>query len=126
MKNKLLNLIFLAAAAGSLQACMKTYPVGPRARFANQIMVETPSPSRTWVPGRYVPKGNRYVWATGDYQIPSRGRLRSVEGRWNQAPKAHRYQRWNQAIVVAGKRKPSSGKRKPVISENMFTVAAKQ
>jgi hypothetical protein len=126
MKKKLLNLIFLAAAAISLQACMQTYPVGPRARFANQIMVETPSPSRKWVPGRYVPKGNRYVWATGDYQIPSRGRLRSAEGRWNHAPKVHRYQNGSMPIIVAGKRKPASGKRKPLFSENIFTVAGKQ
>ena len=102
MKKKLLNLIFVAAAALSLQACRGSYASGPRGAYSNQIMVIAPSPSRTWVPGRYVYKGNRYSWSSGDYEIPSKGRFQSMEGRWNRTPKVNRYQ-------LGGKRGSAGG-----------------
>ena len=102
MKKKLLDLIFIAAAALSLQACRGSYDLGPRPAFSNQTMIVTPSPSRTWVPGRYVYKNNRSAWSQGDYEIPTRGRFQAVDGPGNRTPKGNRYQ-------LGGKRNSAGG-----------------
>jgi hypothetical protein len=93
MKKKLLNLIFVAAAALSLQACMGTYAVGPPPMYPNETIVIAPSPRHMWVPGRYVYRSNSYQWSPGYHQIPPHGRTQYQEGRWNQSPKGYKYQK---------------------------------
>jgi len=86
MKKQLLNLLFVAVAASSLQACRGSYS----SHGTRPIVVATPSSHHVWASGKYVYKSNHYQRSTGPIQF----RRRTQNGeRLNQNLKGIRSQR---------------------------------
>ena len=47
-----------------------------------EVIVTAPGPGYVWVPGYYRYDRTEYVWVTGRYERPPRGRARWVPGHW--------------------------------------------
>ena len=68
MKKQLINLLFVTAAALSMQACRGSYS----SHGTRPIIVATPSSHHMWASGKYVYKANHYQRSSGPVHVRSR------------------------------------------------------
>jgi len=54
-----------------------------------EVVVVRPSPRHVWVPGYYRWDGRRYLWVSGYWSMPPRGRSSWVPGRWERRNGMH-------------------------------------
>jgi hypothetical protein len=93
MKRLLLTVIFASTAAITLQSCYGTYAVSGPPAYPTETVVVAPSVYHVWVPGTYVYRNNTYVWRSGYYAVPPKGKTQYHQGRWNQTTRGYRYEK---------------------------------